>query len=109
MVQETTEKKTAYTREDLYFKEYKWVATYEESDSRISGQLDEVFFCRKNGEEVLYMINACADKWNWDKTDIHSMQKLEKLIYFFLPKLISTQKNVVLWIELNWRKYWNML
>ncbi|MGE5435583.1 MAG: hypothetical protein ACM3O3_00020 [Syntrophothermus sp.] len=82
-------------RSDLLFN-YTWTAL-EPDNPRISGQPDSTLFNRKEGYEVLYLINKIGEQ-NYI-TDKLTGLKIETLIKTKLPSYIRTQNNVVGWVK----------
>ena len=89
-------------KSDLYYDDYSWT-TYGDDDPEITGSPDSTFFNRKEGYEVLYLINKIADKNDLKKKS--SGQKIEKMLHDHLPGNIRSQKNVYQWIVDNWDNY----
>ena len=87
-----------YSRKDLLF-DYSW-ATYSHNDPRISGAPDGTAFNRAQGMEVIYLINAFAQKRGFRSKS--SCCKLEKIIHLYVPSTIRRQDEVIAWIEENW-------
>ncbi len=90
-----------FTKEGLTY-QYSW-STYENDDPRVSGTPDSTEFNRKEGPEILYIINSLTDHLAYGVDCFGS--KVEKLIHDQLPAEIRTQKEVVQWIINNWKNY----
>ena len=88
-----------FTKSDLMY-EYNW-SHYEKDDARISGIPDNTEFNRKEGLEVLYMINFLTDHLAYEVRGFGN--KIEKIIHDRLPVEITNQKNTIRWIKDNWR------
>lgn len=88
-------------RSDLQF-QYSWT-TIPGDDPRVSGPPDSTLFSRSEGYEVLYLINAFAEKHNFKEKA--SGLKAERLIKENLPSDVRSQKKVVAWLEQNWKAY----
>jgi len=80
--------------------EYNW-SDYEKDDPRISGIPDETEFNRKEGWEVLYIINQLTDHLAWAVETLGN--RLEIFIHDRLPVEIKNQKDTIQWIKDNWR------
>lgn len=91
-----------YNKSNMVYGDYSWTAVRGD-DPTISGEPDSTLFSRKEGYEVLYMINKCLTKWNLSA--IASGQKIEKMIRLHLPSDIRSQKNVYDWLNTNYNKY----
>jgi len=79
---------------------YRW-NTIEES-SKISGVIDCTLFDRREGYEVLYLINELAKLWELEEKSL--CLKIEKMINILSPE-IRSQESVKKWIEDNWMRY----
>jgi hypothetical protein len=86
-------------KEDLAYT-YTW-SRYEKDDPKISGIPDATPFNRKEGYEVLYLINNLADHLAWSVESFGN--KVEKMIHDRLPEDITTQQETVSWIKENWK------
>ncbi len=87
------------SKSDLVFTDYEWTA-YGNDDPKIIGKPDSTLFSRKEGYEVLYLINKIASDNNFKKKQ--SGLKIEKMIHKDLPGEVRSQENVVNWITKNW-------
>jgi len=90
-----------FTKDGLTY-EYTW-SRYEKDDPRVSGLPDSTVFNRKEGLEVLYIINSLADHLAYGVDCFGN--KVEKMIHDLLPKEIVSQKDTVQWIKDNWKNY----
>jgi len=88
-----------FKKSDLVY-EYNW-SPYEKDDPRISGMPDTTEFNRKEGLQVLYVINYLTDHLAWSVESFGN--KLEKLIHDRLPKGMNNQKDTIQWIKDNWK------
>lgn len=88
-----------FEKKDLVY-EYNW-SHYEKNDPRISGMPDETEFNRKEGWEVLYIINHQTDHLGWAVENLGN--RLEIFIHDRLPVEIKNQKDTIEWIKDNWR------
>ena len=88
-----------YSKDDLKYT-YSW-NSYEKNDPRISGILDDTVFNKKEGEEVVYLINSLSEHLAWSVEEFGA--KVEKLIHDHLPDQPISQKEVVMWIKENWK------
>ena len=89
------------SKSDLYYKDYKWTA-YPYDNPKVTGKPDSTLLNKHEGYEILYFINAFAEKHDFKK--IGSATKTEKMIRNELPSTIRSQEKIVLWLEDNWDK-----
>lgn len=89
-----------FTNKDLVYT-YTW-SDYAEDDPRVSGIPDTTPFNRKEGWQVLYIINHLTDHLAWDVDSFG--KKIEKMIHDRLPQEISNQKDTIQWIKDNWKR-----
>jgi hypothetical protein len=82
-----------YKKSDMIYDDYSWT-TCEGDDPKVTGEPDSTLFSRKEGYEVLYMINKIA-------TTVKEGTKVEKLIHEKLPSSIRKQSDVKKWLEDN--------
>jgi hypothetical protein len=88
----------AFTRGDLYYKDYSWTA-YRGDDPRVSGPPDDTLLSRKEGYEMVYFVNAyCNSKGN--NTTAYG-QRVERAIREKVPSNLHSQKNVKNWLDQN--------
>jgi hypothetical protein len=99
----------AYEEKDMVYHDYNWKAVYSKDDPKITGEPDSTLLNRSEGYEMRYFINKCADLWNWEKNNINSRKKLEKLIRDHVPTNIRSQQGIKTWIEQNYKQYWDKL
>lgn len=78
---------------------YSWTA-YGNDDPEITGNPDSTLFNRKEGYEVLYLINKISSIYNLKQKK--SGLKLEKMINEDLPSNVRSQENVKIWLKNNW-------
>ena len=90
-----------FEKSDLVY-EYNW-SSYEKNDARISGIPDSTEFNRKEGWEVLYIINFLTDHLAYEVRGFGN--KIEKLVHDRLPLEIKNQKDAITWIKENWRNF----
>ena len=77
---------------------YTWSA--ESGDNpKLKGNPDHSLLNRKEGYEVLYMVQRLMDIWKF--STIESGQKIESKIHS-CPSDLHSQKNVQDWIQKNW-------
>ena len=88
-------------KSDLIYS-YSWTV-YGNDDPKVSGFSDNTLFNRKEGYEVLYLINKIADENGL--TQKSSGTKMEKMIHNHLPGNIRSQENVKNWIINNLNNY----
>jgi len=79
---------------------YRWNPI--EESSKISGVIDCTLFDRREGNEVLYLINELAKIWEIEEKSLYL--KIEKMINILSPEP-RTQESVKKWIEDNWMRY----
>jgi hypothetical protein len=84
---------------DMQYRDYQWTA-YPNDNPRVTGKPDSTRFNRHEGYEVLYLINALAEEWNFK--NVASCLKMEKMIRVKLPSDAIMQVNVKEWIRQNW-------
>ncbi len=87
-----------YGRKDLLY-DYSWLH-YHPTDPRISGVPNDTVFNRSQGMEVLYLINAFAQKRGFRSKS--SCCKLEKILHLYVPPTVRRQDEIIAWIEDNW-------
>lgn len=98
----------SFKRSDLIYNDYVWTHVAGD-DPRVSGPPDNTMLNRKEGYEVLYFINKCAELWNWSSMDVISRQRLEKAIRNKVPPNIRTQQGIKEWVEANFQNFWYTL
>lgn len=86
-------------KSDLHY-EYSWEAIPGD-DPRVTGSPDRTRFSRNEGYEVLYLINALSEEWDFKR--VESGLKIELLINDHLPSNIQSQDKVKQWIYDNWK------
>lgn len=91
-----------YNKTDMIYNDYSWT-TVKGDDPKISGEPDSTLFSRKEGYEVLYMVNKCITKWDFKL--VGSGQKIERLIRTLLPADVRSQNNVYNWLHTNYSKH----
>lgn len=80
---------------------YTWT-TVSGDNPKLKGEPDSSLLSRKEGYEVLYMIQKLMEKW--DLKNISSGQKIEKMIHA-APSNLHSQEHVKDWISKNWDRY----
>jgi hypothetical protein len=85
------------SRNDLRFV-YNWKSIPNE-DPRISGTAGTTLFNRKEGFEILYLINSFAEKHGVDQKE--KGLRIEKLIKEELPLNFRSQIHAIEWLEEN--------
>lgn len=88
-----------YEKEDMIYTDYKWTA-YPNDNPKIVGKPDSTLLNRNEGYEVLYLINAFAEKHGFKKTV--SGNVVEEMIRKELPIDIRSQEGIFMWVEENW-------
>jgi hypothetical protein len=94
-----------YSKADLYYNDYVWTTRYNKDDPRVTGEPDSTLLARREGWEMLYFLNKCAEKWGWKSKDVATIQKVEKLIRNYVPSSTRSQKGIKEWLEANWVAY----
>ncbi|MEI6754970.1 MAG: hypothetical protein WCK78_17620 [Paludibacter sp.] len=89
-------------KEDLYYTDYSWVATYVNDDPKITGKPDSTELNRREGYEILYFINKVSEIWSFKQKN--SAIKVEQMIRNEVPKEIRSQEKIKEWISENWPK-----
>ncbi len=92
----------SYKKSTLIFNDYDWTAR-PDGDPKIAGSLDDTMFNRRNGYEVIYIINELMILWNF--LHLREGQKMERMIRMKLPFNMVDQIAVKYWIYDNWTKY----
>jgi hypothetical protein len=85
-------------KSDLNYK-YTWSSIPSDSP-KVSGLLDKTRFSRREGYEVLYLINYLCNQWEMKK--VNSATRMEKMVNDSLPSNIQSQEGVKEWIQANW-------
>lgn len=88
------------TKSDL-IKTYTWTVSNGD-DPKISGEPDSTLLSRKEGYEVIYMINKLAEQWKLKQKT--SGLKIERMIHA-APSELRSQANVKKWIYDNWKNF----
>lgn len=84
---------------DMKYDHYSWTAISGD-DPKITGNPDSSLFSRKEGYEVLYMINKVLEYRGL--SSVTSGQKAETLIKDSLPSTVRSQEKVFNWLNNNW-------
>ncbi|EPN4986493.1 MULTISPECIES: hypothetical protein [Vibrio] len=88
-----------FKKSDMKYNHYSWTAISGD-DPQITGKPDSTLFSRKEGYEVLYMINKVLE--HRGLSSVTSGQKAETLIKDSLPSTVRSQENVFNWLNNNW-------
>lgn len=88
-----------YNRSDMIYPDYLWTH-YPKDDPRISGLPGNTILNRRQGREVLYLINKMAELYNLKKKS--NGRRIEILIREYLPESIRQQEEAESWIKENW-------
>ncbi|MDC5870381.1 hypothetical protein OPW39_16365 [Vibrio europaeus] len=88
-----------FKKSDMKYDHYSWTAISGD-DPKITGNPDSTLFSRKEGYEVLYMINKVLE--HRGLSSVTSGQKVETLIEDSLPSTVRSQENVFNWLNNNW-------
>jgi hypothetical protein len=92
-------------KKDLLFKdEYSWRAIAQDNPL-MRRNPDNKMFSRKEGYEILYLINQVAQEMRLRET--RSFQALELMIKTRLPSHIRNRSNVKDWLKQNFNKYFH--
>ena len=89
-----------YKKNDLVYT-YNW--TTEVVDPKLQGEPGLHEFNREEGWEMLYLINTFGKMHDVEIITVGN--KIEKMVRFALPNAISTQKEVMDWLEENWSRH----
>lgn len=84
----------------MQYRDYQWTA-YPNDDPRVKGNPDSTRFNKHEGYEVIYLINALAEEW--DFKNVNSCLQMEKMIRVKLPSDVIMQVDVKEWLS----RYWN--
>lgn len=87
----------AYKRSDMLYT-YSWEHT-QEDDPKLRGEPDSSMFNRREGYEVLYLINKFLTKKN--KQTTAAGNTAERAIHNELPSHVRSQENVMTWLNTN--------
>lgn len=88
-----------FSKQDLQY-DYIW-SHYDQDDPRVSGIPDSTLFNKKQGEEVVFLVNYLTEHLAWSVEEFGA--KVEKLIRDHLPTEDMSQKEVLEWIKKNWK------
>ncbi|QKS94891.1 hypothetical protein HUO05_06510 [Vibrio alginolyticus] len=88
-----------FKKSDMKYNHYSWTVISGD-DPKITGKPDSTLFSRKEGYEVLYMINKVLE--HRGLSSVTSGQKAETLIKDSLPSTVRSQENVFNWLNNNW-------
>ncbi|MCG7568198.1 hypothetical protein MHM95_18155 [Pseudoalteromonas sp. CnMc7-15] len=91
-----------FKKSDLKYDDYSWTV-YGDDDPKITGKPDSTLFSRKEGYEVIYMIDKTLE--HRDLTSVTSGQKAERMIKEHLPSTTRGQEKVFNWLNDHWSKY----
>ena len=94
-----SKKMTLFKKLDMQYKDYQWTA-YPNDNPKVTGKPDSTRFNRHEGYEVLYLINALSEIWEFKNGA--SCLKMEKIIREKLPSSEVMQTDVKKWISQNW-------
>lgn len=88
-------------KSDLEY-EYSWTAVPPD-DPKATGEPDSTLLNRGEGYEVLYFINRIAAACGWKQKS--TGLKMERLIKEHLPGDTRSHKNVLQWLDDNWKSF----
>jgi len=94
-------------KDDLLYTDYKWKAKDDHDDPKFIHHPDSDELNRTEGYEMLYFINHCAKKWGWADNSIGGYRKLEKTIRTKVPSPPRTHDGIRIWIETNYKSFWD--
>lgn len=89
-----------YYKADLIYT-YEWETG--EDDPRLRGEPDHSLFNRRQGWEVLYLINKFGAEYHIELKS--AGEKIEKMINKYLPSDVRSQLLVKAWLVENWSSY----
>lgn len=98
-----------FSKENMFYSDYKWTAKADADNPRIIGLNDRTELNRMEGYEILYYIRSLAKSWDWKEDAIRACQKLEKTIRDQVPSNIRTHGEIKSWIESNFKTFWDTL
>ena len=98
-----------YNKSDMVYVDYVWKATADIDNPKFVGGNDHSELNRSEGYEMLYYIRSLAKTWNWKDDAIRACQKLEKTIRTKVPSNIRTHTGIRVWIESNFKDFWDSL
>lgn len=96
----------AFSKSELYYKDYIWTTKYSNDDPRVTGQPDSTLLARTEGWEMLYFVNKLVEIWNWTAS-VSNCQKIERAIRERVPGDVRSQRNIRIWIEQNLKPVWD--
>jgi hypothetical protein len=88
----------AYTKDQLFYKDYKWTARENHDNPKIIGDNDQTELNRTEGYEMLYFINSLVKTWGWSRDPLSSYRHLEKIIRTQVPSEVRTHSAIKDWI-----------
>ncbi|WP_312375047.1 hypothetical protein [Pseudomonas oryzihabitans] len=88
-------------KSDLFYEDYSWTAVSGDDPTKTKEDSDR--FSRKEGYEVLALLNRLKGKNNGDLT-VETRQICEWMIHERLPGNIQGRRNVINWIAQNFRE-----
>ena len=89
-------------RSEMQYDDYSWT-TIPGDDPRITGSLDATMFSRKEGFEVLYLINKFMEIH--DLKNKETCNKIERMLHDHLPSNTRSQENVKDWLKKIWKNH----
>jgi hypothetical protein len=93
-----------YTKSEMFYQDYKWVARADHDNPKIIGGVDHSELNRSEGYEMLYFINSLAKTWNWGANPpLSSYQHLERIIRKEVPSSTRTHTGIKDWIDTNYK------
>lgn len=88
-----------FQRSDMAYT-YEW--TTSNDDPKLRGNPDHSLFSRRQGWEVLYMINKFGELHR--VATVSSGRKIERMLQS-LPSNVRSQANVQQWLVTNWNSF----
>ena len=96
-----------FDKNDMVYLDYKWTAKADHDNPKIIGGNDHSELNRTEGYEMLYYIRSLAKSWDWKDDAIKACQKLEKTIRIKVPESYRTHSGIKVWIENNFKTFWD--
>lgn len=88
-----------FAKQDLNFIHYRWALEDEPASILYQGEPSRRIFDPFNGNQVLFLINACDTAWG--SLSLKEVRQLESKIAHQLPSDIKSERSVFNWIKQN--------
>lgn len=98
-----------FDKTDMIYSDYNWSAKADIDNPKIILSNDPTELNRSEGYEMIYYIRNLAKSWEWKDEAIKACQKLEKTIRNKVPTDIRTYGEIKLWIQNNFKTFWDTL